>query len=128
MKPFTGSSSVHASLRCAIAIAEHLGHERPDWELSLGSLAIAVAILAAIQVFAPSLHNVAHNPLQDLLGSRRDAWLFALVVFVAGGLRGRFVAVVLVATRRIVDRLLVLFVVVVVVGVCSGVGERRIDS
>ena len=39
----TGSSSVHASLRCAIAIAERLGHERPDWELSLGSLAIAVA-------------------------------------------------------------------------------------
>jgi MMP endo-(1,4)-3-O-methyl-alpha-D-mannosidase len=39
----TGSSSVHASLRHAIAIAEHLGHERPDWELSLGSLAIAVA-------------------------------------------------------------------------------------
>jgi hypothetical protein len=39
----TGSSSVHASLRCAIAIAERLGHERPDWELSLGQLAIAVA-------------------------------------------------------------------------------------
>ncbi len=39
----TGSSSIHASLRCAIAIAERLGHERPDWELSLGSLAIAVA-------------------------------------------------------------------------------------
>jgi hypothetical protein len=39
----TGSSSVHASLRHAIAIAEHLGHERPDWELSLGSLAIAIA-------------------------------------------------------------------------------------
>ncbi len=37
----TGSSSVHASLRCAIAIAERLGHERPDWELSLGALAIA---------------------------------------------------------------------------------------
>ena len=28
---------------CAIAIAERLGHERPDWELSLGSLAIALA-------------------------------------------------------------------------------------
>ena len=28
---------------CAIAIAERLGHERPDWELSLGSLAIAIA-------------------------------------------------------------------------------------
>ena len=39
----TGSSSLHASLRCAIAIAERLGHERPDWELSLGSLAIAIA-------------------------------------------------------------------------------------
>jgi hypothetical protein len=39
----TGSSSIHASLRCAIAIAERLGHERPDWELSLGSLAIAIA-------------------------------------------------------------------------------------
>ena len=32
----TGSSSIHASIRCAIAIAERLGHERPDWELSLG--------------------------------------------------------------------------------------------
>ena len=32
----TGSSSIHLSLRCAIAIAERLGHERPDWELSLG--------------------------------------------------------------------------------------------
>ena len=39
----TGSSSLYASLRCAIAIAERLGHERPDWELSLGSLAIAIA-------------------------------------------------------------------------------------
>jgi hypothetical protein len=39
----TGSSCVHLSLRCAIAIAERLGHERPDWELSLGSLAHAIA-------------------------------------------------------------------------------------
>ena len=39
----TSSSCVHLSLRCAIAIAERLGHERPDWELSLGSLAHAVA-------------------------------------------------------------------------------------
>ena len=39
----TGSSSIHASLRCAIAIAERLGHERPDWELALGRLAIAIA-------------------------------------------------------------------------------------
>ena len=39
----TGSSSLHASLRCAIAMADRLGHERPDWELSLGALAIAIA-------------------------------------------------------------------------------------
>lgn len=39
----TGSSSIHLSLRCAIAIAERLGHDRPDWELSLGALAIAIA-------------------------------------------------------------------------------------
>lgn len=39
----TGSSSIYSSLRCAIAIADRLGHDRPDWELSVGSLAIAVA-------------------------------------------------------------------------------------
>jgi hypothetical protein len=39
----TGSSSVHFSLRCATAIAEHLDRDRPDWELSIGSLAYAIA-------------------------------------------------------------------------------------
>ena len=35
----TGSSSIAHSLRCAIAVAEVLGHERPDWELSAARLA-----------------------------------------------------------------------------------------
>ena len=35
----TGSSSILHSLRCAIAIAEHLDHERPDWEMSAARLA-----------------------------------------------------------------------------------------
>jgi hypothetical protein len=35
----TGSSSIAHSLRCAIAIAEALGRERPDWELSAARLA-----------------------------------------------------------------------------------------
>ncbi|MFO7279271.1 MAG: terpene cyclase/mutase family protein [Thermoanaerobacterales bacterium] len=35
----TGSSSICHSLRCAVALAELLGHERPDWELSAGRLA-----------------------------------------------------------------------------------------
>jgi hypothetical protein len=39
----TGSSSIHLSLRCAIAIAGRLSHERPDWELSLALLATAIA-------------------------------------------------------------------------------------
>ena len=39
----TGSSSMCHSLRCAIALAEHLGHERPDWELAAARLAHVVA-------------------------------------------------------------------------------------
>jgi hypothetical protein len=39
----TGSSSIHLSLRCAVAVAQQLGHERPDWEVSLSALAIAIA-------------------------------------------------------------------------------------
>ena len=39
----TGSSSICHSLRCAIAVAEHLGHERPDWELSAARLAHVIA-------------------------------------------------------------------------------------
>jgi len=39
----TGSSSVYFSLRCAVAVAEHLGRERPEWELAAGNLASAIA-------------------------------------------------------------------------------------
>lgn len=39
----TGSSSIYHSLRCAIACAERLGQERPDWELAAGRLAHALA-------------------------------------------------------------------------------------
>lgn len=48
----TSSSCVHLSLRCAIAVAERLGHERPDWELSLGSLNHAVAS-REVEAFEP---------------------------------------------------------------------------
>ena len=48
---------------------------------------IAVAVMLTVRRFAPSLHNVTDNPLQGLLTSPRDAWLFALVVLVAGGVR-----------------------------------------
>jgi membrane protease YdiL (CAAX protease family) len=55
--------------------------------LSLASLALAIGVLAGIQLLAPALHTVAHNPLQDLVQTRRDAFLFGLVVVVAGGVR-----------------------------------------
>jgi hypothetical protein len=38
----TASSSVYMSVRCAVAIAEEIGEERPDWELSIGLLAHAI--------------------------------------------------------------------------------------
>ncbi len=49
----TGSSSIYHSLRCAIAAAELLGHERPDWELAAGRLAHALA--HAPGAFAPKV-------------------------------------------------------------------------
>jgi hypothetical protein len=47
----TGSSSISHSLRCAIALAELLGHERPDWELSSGRLTHVVRHVP--EAFAP---------------------------------------------------------------------------
>jgi hypothetical protein len=47
----TGSSSICHSLRCAIALAELLGHERPDWELSAASLGHTIAHVP--EAFAP---------------------------------------------------------------------------
>lgn len=55
--------------------------------LILVALALAIATLATIQHYVPSLHTVARNPLQDLIGTPLNAWLFALVVVVAGGIR-----------------------------------------
>ena len=51
------------------------------------AIGIAITVLLLTQTYAPSLHTVPTNPLQKLLRSPRDAWLFALVVIVAGGIR-----------------------------------------
>jgi hypothetical protein len=48
----TGSASMCHSLRCAIALAELLGHERPDWELSAARLAHVIRHQEA-EAFAP---------------------------------------------------------------------------
>jgi membrane protease YdiL (CAAX protease family) len=70
-----------------------IGRRRVIPEIAAGvpmilvALGIGVAVLLTIQQFAPSLHTVEHNPLQTLLRSPRDAWLFAFVAIVAGGVR-----------------------------------------
>jgi hypothetical protein len=38
-----GCSSMHHALRCAIALAEHVGEPQPDWELAAGQLGHVVA-------------------------------------------------------------------------------------
>jgi len=55
--------------------------------LTLVTFAIAGGVLLAIQYLAPSLHTVPNNPLQGLLNSPRNAWTFAIVVIIAGGVR-----------------------------------------
>jgi membrane protease YdiL (CAAX protease family) len=51
------------------------------------SFFIVVAVLLAVQLVAPSLRNVPHNPLAELVRTPLDAFLFAFVVMVAGGVR-----------------------------------------
>ncbi len=50
-------------------------------------LALVVGILLMVLTLAPHLHNVAQNPLEEMLRTRRDAAIFAVVVLIAGGVR-----------------------------------------
>lgn len=65
-------------------IADEIAYGVP---LTLIALGAGLGVLLAIQYFVPWLHSVQQNPLEGLLSSRRDAWLFGLVVLVAGGVR-----------------------------------------
>lgn len=51
------------------------------------SFVVVVVVLLAVQVVAPGLRNVPHNPLADLAKTRLQAAVFAFVVMVAGGVR-----------------------------------------
>jgi len=48
---------------------------------------VVAVLLAIILTWAPYLHNVPRNPLEDMLTTRTDAAIFAVVVLVAGGVR-----------------------------------------
>ncbi|MGC1513444.1 MAG: hypothetical protein WA797_11075 [Acidimicrobiales bacterium] len=83
----TGSSSICHSLRCAIALAEHLGHERPDWELSGANLAHAIANVPeafeskdrwAMDWYYPVLAGVLdQTDAQSRLNARWDTFVMA---------------------------------------------------
>jgi membrane protease YdiL (CAAX protease family) len=68
--------------------------ERPIVREALVGIAVLPAIflfvllmLVLILKLAPQLHNVPHNPLEDMLRNRQDALIFAAVVMIAGGVR-----------------------------------------
>jgi membrane protease YdiL (CAAX protease family) len=69
------------------------GARRLARELLLGaalipaSFVVVVLVLLVVQLAAPSLRNVPHNPLAELAKTRLDALLFAFVVMIAGGVR-----------------------------------------
>ena len=62
-------------------------------EAALGAaLMLPILILASMVLFvlfrlAPQLHNVQHNPFEDMLQNRRDAAIFGVVATIAGGVR-----------------------------------------
>lgn len=70
-----------------------LGHRSPAREIGLGLVLIpvifgvVVVMLLGVLRFSPGLHDVKSNPLEDLIDSRADAGLFAIVAIIAGGIR-----------------------------------------
>jgi hypothetical protein len=75
----TGSSSMCHSLRCAIALAELLGHERPDWELSAARLSDVVR--AHLRGDLPDAFAPKHRWAMD--------WYYPVLAGVLGGDAGR---------------------------------------
>jgi len=56
-------------------------------QLTFAALLFGILVLVAVQSLVPRLHNVVHNPLQDLIRGPRNAAIFAIVVVVPGGVR-----------------------------------------
>ena len=55
--------------------------------LTIAAFGLVVIVLKLTQLIAPWLHNVPENPLEQLIRSRRDATIFAIVATLAGGVR-----------------------------------------
>lgn len=76
------------------SVREQLFASRRPWqEVAVGltlipaSFVLVVFVLVLLQLVAPSLRNVPHNPLAGLVKTRLQAAMFAFVVMVAGGVR-----------------------------------------
>ena len=52
-----------------------------------GVFFLLVLVLMVVLSVAPQLHNVPRNPLEDMLQTRGNAAIFAVVVTIAGGVR-----------------------------------------
>ena len=82
----TGSSSMSHSIRCAVAIAEELGHERPDWELGAAMLTHVIRTVPdafapkdrwAMDWYYPVLTGVLRDSAgRDRMAQRADDFLF----------------------------------------------------
>ena len=48
---------------------------------------VVILVLLLVLTYAPFLHNVARNPLEDMLTNRTNAAMFAVVAMIAGGVR-----------------------------------------
>src|SRR5689334_2056245 len=70
-----------------------LGERRAWREATIGLATVPLVFLAVgillntIRLFAPALHNVKDNPLEQLAGTPQQAALFSLVAILAGGVR-----------------------------------------
>jgi membrane protease YdiL (CAAX protease family) len=70
-----------------------LGPRSVPREALLGLLLIPVAlgflilVIGLIRAFAPQFHNVERTPFDSLLQTRHDAFIFAIVAMISGGVR-----------------------------------------
>jgi membrane protease YdiL (CAAX protease family) len=104
-----------------------LGGRRVRHEAALGLALLpvvfigVVVLLNLLRLYAPWLHNVEENPLEQLAGTATDAAMFALVAIFAGGVREELQRAFLL--RRFERHLGGAWVGVVVLSVAFGVGH-----
>lgn len=90
----SGCSSIHQSLRCALALAEHVGVQQPGWEVALGRLGHALrehpeAFTAKSRYSMDWYYPVLGGALRGAAGRERLAGRWA--DFVVDGLGARCV-------------------------------------